>query len=465
MPTPIVRDEKTLPTVALIGRVNVGKSTLFNRLIESKKAIVSDIAGTTRTNNEGIVHWRGKMFRIVDTGGLTFAQDIPLEDEIIEQTKRAIKEADILIMVTDAKTGILPQEKEVAKLVRRKDKPVFLLLNKADTKKLAMQYADKEWMQLGLGPAIPISASNGRGIGDFLDTLYSKLHTISIRPKLYKEPKDQIRISLIGKPNVGKSSLFNKLIGENRVIVNDMAHTTREPYDTDVTYTYDTETQKNIAQRMTFVDTAGIRRKAKVEGDLERQGIHKSLKSIDQSDVILFVIDATDPISTQDKQLGGLIEQRSKSVIVLINKWDLAEKNSETDRKEFLNLIRYTFPHLNFAPVLFVSGLSGYRIHQIFPTIMQAWRARHTMIPPTALRIFLDEITKKKLPARGKGTRHPKILRLKQIGQNPPIFELVIKYRTSLHRSYLNYIENRLRERFDFFATPIVIKLSKSKLS
>lgn len=467
MATPVTIKREALPVVALVGRVNVGKSTLFNRLIEEDKAIVSNIPGTTRTRNEGRVLWRGTEFEIIDTGGLTFSDDILLEEDIIAQTKQALDVADVVVFVTDGEVGILPQERELIKLLRKKNLPILLVANKVDSKKIEQRVELSEWAALGLGKPFMISAANGRNVGNFLDLIYETFSSISEEPiaprtKEEIEGDDRIKISLIGKPNVGKSSLFNKLIGEERVIVSDMAHTTREPYDTDVVYEHKMGDEVK-EQQITFLDTAGIRRKANVTGFLERVGIRKSILAIDDSDLVLFVLDGAEPISSQDRQLGGLLERRSKSVIILINKWDLTDDNSEQRQKEVRQMVYGHFPHLSFAPIIFVSGKTGLHVHKIFPTIMQVWQARHTVIGVKALEYFLKEATSNKLPSRGKGTRHPKLMGIRQINSNPPIFELFVKYRTSLHRSYINYLENRLREQYDFFGTPIVIKLTKTR--
>lgn len=444
-----------IPTVALVGRVNVGKSSLFNRLIEENKAIVSPIPGTTRTSNEALVLWRGKQFRLIDTGGLTFEDDVPLENDIIKQSERAMKEADIIVFVTSAKDGVLPQERELAKRLRRVEiKPVMLVANKVDTHALEKTLTEPEWYKLGLGEPFPVSAASGRNVGDLLDAWYDILDKRRLRSPLKQKKAEEIKVSIIGKPNVGKSSLFNKLIGDDRAIVSDIPHTTREPHD--VTMPYE-------SYGITFIDTAGIRRKSKVEGSLERAGISKSLDTIGHSDIALFVLDGTDPISTQDMQLGGLLEKHSRSVIILLNKWDMSEDKSETYRNEAKKLIYAHFPHLDFAPLLLVSGKTGYGVHTIFPNITHVWRARNTQISNGALEHFLKRVTAEHRPSRGKGTRHPELLAMRQINAGPPIFELFIKSKTSLHRSYVHYLENKLREQFDFEGTPIVIRLTKMK--
>lgn len=454
--------KNNLPTIALIGRANVGKSTFFNALIEEHKALVSNIAGTTRNNNEGIMVWRGKEINVIDTGGVDNDENEFFADEILEQAQRALEKADIIVMLVDAKSTLLPQERDLAKKLKQdyKDKKIFLLANKSDSKRDRNNF-DQSYYKLGLGEPVLISAANGNGVGDFLDILYKEFGKLSSRPKKMKEEVSSIKVSLIGKPNVGKSSIFNKIIGEEKVIVSDIAHTTREPFDTVIEY----EDDDNKKTKITFIDTAGIRRKAKVDGFLEKQGIQKSLETIANSDIILLVLDGSEPISSQDMQLGGLIERKSKSVIIIVNKWDLAEDNSDEARNDVKKMVYSHFPHLDFSPILFISGKTGYRTQQIFPAILKVIEARKTIITENALDKFIDKIIKTHKPSRGKGTRQPKVLGLKQINADPPVFTLFIKYRTSLHRSYVNYIENKLREKFNFFGTPIVIKMAKMKIN
>lgn len=319
MPTPAKIIDLHLPTIALIGRVNVGKSTLFNKIIEENLALVSNIAGTTRTRNIGIAAWRGRQFRLVDTGGLTFSEDVPLEDDIIKQTEIALAEADIILFVVDIRSGLLPQEREIARrLVKQyKTKPVILVANKADSQTIHHLVYEREWRQLGLGEPFPVSAANGSKIGDLLDKMYKELGKIKKNPKRAPE-SEPVKVALMGKPNVGKSSLFNKLIGEERVIVSDMPHTTREPHDTLVEVEFepnDNEVSgseviakekissgkkkkvKASKDQILFIDTAGIRRKSKVSGELEKIGIQKSIATVNRADIVLLVLDATEPIS------------------------------------------------------------------------------------------------------------------------------------------------------------------------
>ncbi|MBI5221865.1 MAG: ribosome biogenesis GTPase Der [Candidatus Magasanikbacteria bacterium] len=455
MSTPAKIVDWNLPTVALVGRVNVGKSTLFNRLTESTQALVSDTPGTTRTRNSGQAIWRGKKIRVVDTGGLTFSDEVLLEKDIIKQTEAALKEANVIVFVTDIRDGLLPQEKELAKLLLQKKKncPIIFVANKADNPIDQSLKYEQTWLKLGFGAPMAISAQNGSGLGELMEEIFKHLKKNSKKPKAVPEI-NPIKVALIGKPNVGKSSLFNKLIGEDRVIVSDMPHTTREPHDTLV---------EVDGQHILFVDTAGIRRKAKVGGHLERQGIGKSIEAMKRADIVLFLLDTTSPITDQDQQLGGLLRESTKSVIIVVNKWDLSDENTDSFRNSVKEQILKQFPHIAYAPIVFVSAATNYRVHQIFPLITRAYAERQTVIDEDTLQEFIKGMVKKHLPSRGKGVRHPQIKGFHQINAGPPIFELFIKYKTSLNISYVHFLENRLREQFSFFAAPIIIKLTKTK--
>lgn len=464
MSTPVKIVDQNLPTVALVGRVNVGKSTLYNKLTETTHAIVSDIPGTTRTRNIGLASWRGKGFRLIDTGGLTFSDEVPLEKEIIKQTEIALQEADLILFVVDVQDELLPQEKELAKLLRKNKKPVMLVANKADSAGHRQLAYSGDWLKLGLGEPVPVSAQSGAGLGDLLDIVFKKMGKMPKRPKTIKK-QNILKVAIIGRPNVGKSSLFNKLIGEDRVIVSDLPHTTREPHDTLVSYTPPKESEYWGGEEtlISFVDTAGIRKKTKVHGDLERQGVGKSIDALNKADMILFVIDANSPLTDQDKQLGGLLREHTKSVIIVVNKWDLSEDNSDSFRNETKEKIYASFPHLDYAPIIFVSAKNGYRTHQIFPLLLRAAAERQIIVPEDELSDFFKETVHKHKPAKGKGVRHPKILGFNQVHNNPPIFEMAIKSNTSVHSSYAHYVANRLREKFSFFGSPIIIRLKKIK--
>lgn len=457
MATPAKIHDMNLPTAVLVGRVNVGKSTLFNRMADTSRALVSEIPGTTRTRNIDVVTWRGKNFQLVDTGGLTFSDQVPLEKDIIEQTEKAINDAEAIIFVIDLQDELLPQEKELAKKLLKKfgqKKPIILVGNKADSASVRERAYDKSWLRLGLGAPIAVSAVTGSNVGDLLDIVFRMLGKSKKRPKTSIPEIKAINVTIVGKPNVGKSSLFNKLIGEPRVIVSDMPHTTREPHDTLV---------EIDNEKINFIDTAGIRRKTKVSGQLEREGISKSLSAIKRADIVLFVLDTSEPVSDQDKQLGGFIEEHAKSAIIVVNKWDLAEGNEDSFRNDVKKKIYSYFPHLDYAPIIFVSALTEYRVHQIFPLLLQAYAEKERVIPQKELDQFLQFLIKKHRPSKGKGVRPPKILGFKQIASGPPVFEAAIKQKTSLHSSYVSFIKNRMRERYGFFASPIIVKLRKMK--
>jgi len=469
MATPSTIYDLELPTIALVGRVNVGKSTLFNKITETNHALISNIPGTTRTRNIGIALWRGKNFRVIDTGGLTFDSAVPLEDEIIQQTEIALEEADVVLFVVDIQGDVLPQEYELAKKLQKfsknKKKLIIFVANKGDRAIDRSRAHDHEFLRLGLGVPITVSAINGAGLGDLMDFVSTKLNKLKIRPKKTKRIK-MIKVAIVGKPNVGKSSLFNKLIGQDSAIVSSMPHTTREPYDTLVKYTPNTEIENSKKPETTnilFIDTAGIRRKTKVSGLLERAGIGKSMEAIRASDIVLLVLDAAEPITDQDQQLAGLLRERAKSVIIIVNKWDLAEDNEDTFRNDVKQLILQKFPHLDFAPVIFVSAKNGYRVHQIFPDIVKAYEARQIQLTATELHDFIKKAIRKHLPTRGMGVRHPAVLGLRQLSTNPPVFDILVKPRTSIHISYAHFLSNQLSEQFNFYACPIIMKISKMK--
>lgn len=445
----IVKD--AIPTVALVGRVNVGKSTLFNRIIEERQALVSPQPGTTRTRNVAIAWWRGNPIRFIDTGGLTFDESVPLEKEVIRQTELALKEADIIVFVTDVLAGILPQERELARRLHKQNKPVILAANKADTRAKELIMHDPVWHALGFGEPIPMSAQNGRNVGDFLDVIYAAIQNkYPLVPALETEP---IRVMIIGKPNVGKSTLFNAMIGEERVIVSSMPHTTREPHDTLVTWN-DTP--------ILFVDTAGIRRPARMDAGLEKEGVQKSIRALQDVDIALLVLDAGDDLSAQDKRLVALIEESNVGIVIVVNKWDLVENGSDaTVRTAAIKQIARVFPFALYAPTVLVSALEERGIANIMPIIIKAHEARNRTLTEDELAAFFKEVLAKHRPPRGKGTKFPKLLGMKQRGASPPTFELFIRHGTSVHRSYVSYLANRLRERFDFTGTPIVIRMRK----
>lgn len=466
MPTPARIKKPNLPSVVIAGHVNVGKSTLFNRLTEKQGAIVSPIPGTTRTRNEGAVLWRGREFRLVDTGGLPDEESAPFAKELAEQVEQALSGADLVILMVEAGVPLQSAERAFATRLRRIGIPTLLAVNKTDTQSALSSTCSEPWARLGLGDPLFISAKNGRGVGELLDRAMRLLGRGERRPKTPPVAgANEIRVAIIGKPNVGKSSLFNALIGEARVIVSPIAHTTREPYNTSVIYEEAAANGRTERHEIVFVDTAGIRRKARVSGDIERQGVGKSIAAAKDANIVLLVLDAAEPISDQDRQLGALLVRQKNSVIMLVNKWDMTrqEKNPEEVRKDIDAIVRARFPHLSFAPILYVSAKTLWRVHDIFPAIIRAWQARNVAIPEAAIEAARRFAVSRHLPVRGKGTRHPRVMTMRQLGENPPVFEVVVRHGASLHHSYLDYLERVLREQCDFFATPLTLFITKLK--
>ncbi|MEK7647838.1 MAG: ribosome biogenesis GTPase Der [Patescibacteria group bacterium] len=454
-----------LPTIALVGRTNVGKSTLFNRIVEAKKALTSDIAGTTRTRNIANYWWRGREIRAIDTGGLTYDDSLPFEKEILEQVERGIKDADVVLFVLDVQTGILAQERELARRLRKVGKPVVIAINKVDSVKWRKRSEDENWKALGFGEPFFVSASSGSGVGDLLDSIHHKLpKEIVIPDEMIEEVKHLApgekpegivaRIALLGKPNVGKSSLLNSLAGADEVIVSEVAHTTRETFIIDV---------QHEGKKFQIVDTAGIRRKARVEGGLERMGVSASIHSLDECDVVLLLLDATEPFSKQEKHLLGLAENKHAGVIIVVNKWDLIEDHGQEYRTEYTNSIRMIYPFLRYAPVAFVSAKTGFRVHQLFEMVEKVAVERAREVEDEVLHGWWKTMVRRHKPVKGTGTNHPSILSFRQIDTNPPHFEVVIRFQSSLHNSYLHFLENGLRESYGFEGTPIVITVRKFK--
>lgn len=447
----IVRDH--IPTIALVGRVNVGKSTLFNRMIEQRHALVSEKPGTTRTRNVGMAWWRGEPLRFIDTGGLTFDEHVPFEKEIMRQTELATREADLIALVVDIRTTLLPQERALVKRLRTAKKPIVLIGNKADTTKIADMANEREWLGLGLGAPIPVSAQNGRAVGDLLDFMYEKIKQQPEGGAEAKKHETAIRVAIVGKPNVGKSSLFNALLGEERVIVSPIAHTTREPHDVLLEWE---------GTPLLFIDTAGIRRQAQMKPGLEKEGVEKSLRALKDADIAILVLDASDDLSAQDQRLAELIEEQTVGMVIVLNKWDLVEDNQNPEvRAAATRQLQRHFPFASYAPITFVSALNSKGMYTMLPLIKKVYAARHRMLTPEELQPFFETVIRAHRPLRGRGTRFPKLLGFKQIDTNPPVFQLVIQTKTSLHIAYTRYLKNRLREHFDFSGTPIIIKMTK----
>ncbi|MDD2807812.1 MAG: ribosome biogenesis GTPase Der [Patescibacteria group bacterium] len=458
-----------LPIITIVGRINVGKSSLFNRLTESHKALISKIPGTTRDYNIGLVAWQRKTFEVIDTGGVDIdilknsisslldkkkppvEQGTEIEQGIINQTKVAIKKAQILLLVVDGKSGLMPQDKELALILKKIGKPVMLVCNKVDNKRLS--FSTNEFFKLGLGQPYPISAANSSGVGDFLDELVKKLKVGRGRPKK-DDDTPAIKIALIGKPNAGKSSLVNKILGEERVIVSDIAQTTREPQDTQLIYK---------DKKITIIDTAGLRKKHNIKGGLERMATRRTLAMIDSADIILLITEVDKDITKQDLFLGGLVKDAGAGIIVVSNKWDLLEHKDEKLGDEIRKYYQQTFPYLSFAPLINVSAKTGKNVDKILDLVLAIAVEREKIIAPDQLDEIIKEVTQRHWPSQAKGPLRPKIYGLSQTGTKPPTFTVLLGPKQSLHFSYLRFIENKLRERFSFEGVPVRMKVKTAK--
>lgn len=445
----------SLPAVVLVGRVNVGKSSLFNRLTEGQRALVSKEPGTTRDRQEGVVEWGHGVFRLVDTGGVESFQKTSSPDDlaalIAEQTARAIEGASLTLLVVSAEDGVLPQDLAWAEQLRGK-KGVLLIVNKVDNTKRELNMA--EFYALGLGDPIPVSAVSGRRSGDLLDEINANLKKVKVKKqRAVKQPvRPALSLALIGQPNSGKSSLLNALLGEQRVIMSPQPRTTREPIDTYVQYG---------TTPMLIIDTAGIRRKAHVTRGIEAQGVAASLATIERADVVLFLLDIVRGPTLQDQRLAHLVIDAGKGVILVVNKWDLIAEKSPTTINETERSLRRALPGLEWAPMVFVSAKTGQRVTSALDAALAAQAARGLVLEEETLREFLKAVVKQHRPSRGGGVQHPHILSLKQVGTHPPHFEIVT--RGELHPSYLKFLENRLRDTFGFVGTPIQISLRALK--
>jgi GTPase len=446
-----------LAKVVIVGRANVGKSTLFNRIIEKPKAMVSKVSGTTRDRNIDIAHWRDKSFELIDTGGL----DIDLNEEthkdiarnIIKQTNTAIETADLVLFMIDSLIGITPSDKEILKnLLKQKDKSKLIYIaNKAESAR--NNKYDNSIYQLGLGEPLFISASSGSGVGDLLDVVLEKLP----KKKQGKEKEETlpiIKIALLGRPNVGKSSLLNSILNEERVIVSDVAHTTREAHDNEFIYK---------DKKFIIIDTAGLRRKARVPKGLEKKSVRKTLDALKECQVAVLLTEVNKKIDSQDKKITQEILESGNSLIIIANKWDLIT-NKETDTVDkYLDYYRGQFPYLWWAPVMFISAKEGLRTRKILDSVIEIVESRNITIPDSALDRFLKSKIKQHKPSRGKGLKNPYIYEIKQVKTNPPRFSIYVNDPKILHFSYIRFLQNNLREKFKIIGTPIQVEIKKWK--
>mgnify|MGYP000749161106 FL=1 len=425
--------------VAVVGRPNVGKSTLFNTIAGKQISIVQDTPGVTRDRIYAEGNWLNYYFTMVDTGGIEPISDDVLLKQMRSQAELAIETADVIIFVTDVKSGVVDADYEVAEMLRRSKKPIVLCVNKVDSIK---KYGNDiyEFYQLGLGEPFPVSAANHLGLGDLLDEVVKHF------PKegLEEEEDGTLKIALIGKPNVGKSSLTNKLLGENRVIVSDIAGTTRDAIDTEVTYN---------GTPYIFIDTAGLRRKGKVTEDIERYSVIRTVSAVDRADICIVLIDAVEGITDGDTRIAGIAHESGKGVIIAVNKWDLVEKNDKT-MQEFTKQLKEKFAYMDYAEYLFISAETGQRIHKIYELVNMIHDNQVMRIKTGVLNEILARATAMKQPPSDKGKRL-KLFYITQASVAPPTFVIFVNDRELMHFSYTRYIENQIRENFGFRGTPI----------
>jgi len=435
----------TKPIVAIVGRPNVGKSSLFNRLIGERRSIVEDHPGTTRDRVYGTSNWGGVEFTVVDTAGLLGEDEAAagagtlaeILQDTREQVQSAIEEADVIIFVTDVKLGINSGDHEFADMLRRTDKPTILVVNKADS--LTRREDAVEFYNLGLGEPYPISAYHGSGTGDMLDRLVESL------PESEEEPETEgPRIAIAGRPNVGKSRLLNAILGQERAIVSDMPGTTRDSLDTQIEWEGET---------VTLIDTAGIRRRGRIDPGIERFSVLRSMRSIERADVCLLLMDATEGFTAQDLHIAGFIDEQKKGCVVVINKWDLIEKESGT-MEDYRVKARQALDFMPYAPIVFTSAKLGQRVHQVMEAALTVVEERDRRIPTAKLNQVLKDAVQKHPPPSRPG-KWMKFYYVTQADVAPPTFVFFCNDPEGLHFSYRRYIENELRAAFGFEGTPI----------
>jgi len=426
------------PTVAIVGRPNVGKSTLFNRIVGERVAIVEDKPGITRDRIYRDAEWRGKPFWLIDTGGIELDAQQEMAEQIRQQVELAVDEADVILFLLDGKAGLTPADEDVALMLRRSQKPVIVAVNKVDS---AKQKGDwYEFYRLGLGEPLPISAEHSRGLGDLLDRVVAKF------PEQGEEEYagDVIRIAVIGRPNVGKSSLVNAILGEQRVIVSPVAGTTRDAIDTPF---------QSEGQTYVLIDTAGMRKRGKIYETTEKYSVLRALRAIERSDVCLLVLDAQDGVVEQDKRIAGYAHEAGCATVVIVNKWDAVEKETNTALR-FTERIRQEIPFLDYAPVLFVSAKTGQRIHTILRRVNEVAEQHARRIPTALLNEVVADVLMQTPPPSKRGKKL-RIHYVTQVAVKPPTFVFFVNDAELFHFSYQRYFENRLREAFQFEGTPL----------
>ena len=435
------------PVVAIVGRANVGKSTLFNRLTHTKRAIVDDFAGVTRDRLYEDVTWNGKTFTLIDTGGIELKSNDEILKNVRFQAEIAIEEADLILYVVDVTTGVTSDDQEVAQMLRRSGKDVILVVNKVERfDDLTDVY---EFYTLGMDELIPVAASHGTNTGDLLDAVHAHLENL---PEEEAADDDRIHIAVVGRPNVCKSSLTNAIIGEERSIVSNVAGTTRDAIDS---------TFVHNGEEIVIVDTAGMRKRGKIEMATERYSVMRSLRAVDRCDVALFVIDAEEGLIEQDKRVAGYVHEQGKGLIIVVNKWDLIEKDDKT-MKTYAEKIKSQLLFMSYAPIIFVSALTGQRVTKIIDIVKAVAETRLMRLPTSLVNEIVRDAVLKNPPPSDKGKRL-KIFYATQVDVAPPTFALFVNDAELMHFSYLRYLENCIRKHFAFEGTTIRLELRNKK--
>lgn len=437
------------PVVAIVGRPNVGKSTLFNALAGEKISIVKDTPGVTRDRIYADVTWLDKEFTMIDTGGIEPDSKDVILSQMREQAQIAIDTADVILFLTDVRQGLVDADSKVADMLRRSGKPVVLVVNKVDSFEKYMPDV-YEFYNLGIGDPVPVSAASRLGIGDLLDLVmeYFPEHEAG------EEDDDRPRVAIVGKPNVGKSSIINRLLGENRVIVSDVAGTTRDAIDTVIVHD-----QKEYV----FIDTAGLRRKSRIKEELERYSIIRTVTAVERADVVLMVIDAVEGVTEQDAKIAGIAHERGKGVIIVVNKWDAIEKNDRTMR-EYESRVRQVISYMPYAEIMYVSAVTGQRLNRLYDMIDMIIANQTMRIATGVLNEIMTEAVAMQQPPSDKGKRL-KLYYITQVSVKPPTFVIFVNDRELMHFSYTRYLENKIREAFGFRGTPLrfIIRERKEK--
>ena len=431
-----VETRASAPLIAIVGRPNVGKSALFNRLTRSRRALVERLAGTTRDRLYGDAEWRGRHLRVVDTGGLEGPRADPFTPLVRRQVEEAMAEADVILFVVDAADGLTAADRDIADMLRRSERPLALVANKTDRKEAVARLP--ELFELGFGEAIPISAYHGRGIGELLDRIVEMTP-----PAETPAATERLDVAVVGRPNVGKSSLVNAILGEQRTIVSEIPGTTRDAIDTPFEFE---------GHALRLIDTAGIRRRGKIERGVERHSVQRAERAIDRADVVLLLIDQAEPTAAQDTHIAGYVERQAKGLVLVVNKWDLAEAG--TDRGRFARRLDYRYRFAPWAPVLFTSALTGAGIRELLEMAVHIGEVRRRRVQTSELNLAMQRAITEHAPPT-VGHRRLKLMYVTQAEVAPPTFVFFVNDPKLLHFSYRRYLENRLRRDFEFEGTAI----------